>query len=73
MGWIGSAVYQVAPKRPQDFDFFSIAMGADYSFELNSIDTYAPNFLDICNNLFLASVVCFHAVKGIRLEPTYTV
>jgi hypothetical protein len=26
---------------------FSIAMGADYSFELNSIETYAPHFLDI--------------------------
>ena len=26
---------------------FSIAMGADYSFELISIETYAPNLLDI--------------------------
>ena len=26
---------------------FSVVMGADYSFELNSIETYAPQFLDI--------------------------
>jgi hypothetical protein len=30
-------------------------MGADYSFELNSIETYAPQFLGH-NNLFLGSV-----------------
>ena len=34
---------------------FSIAMGADYSFELNSIETYAPQFFGH-NNLFLGSV-----------------
>ena len=38
MGWIVSAVLQVAPKR---LPGLSIAMGADYSFELNS------TFLDI--------------------------
>ena len=46
---------------------FSIAMGADYSFELNSIETYAPQFFGH-NNLFLGSV---HV--GIRLtcpQPT---
>ena len=26
---------------------FSIARGANYSFELNSNETYAPNFVDI--------------------------
>ena len=38
---------------------FSIAMGADYSFELNSIETSAyppPKFLDIHINLFLGTV-----------------
>ena len=34
---------------------FSIAMGADYSFELNSIETYAHEFFGH-NNLFLGSV-----------------
>jgi len=34
---------------------FSIAMGADYSFELNSIETFAPQFFGH-NNLFLGSV-----------------
>ena len=34
---------------------FSIAIGANYSFELNSIETYAPQFFGH-NNLFLGSV-----------------
>ena len=38
MGFIGSAVLQVAPKWLPGFDFL-IAMGADYSFELISIET----------------------------------
>ena len=54
MGWIGSAVYQVAPKKPPGF-WFSIAIGADYSFELNSIDTYGPQFF-WHGNLNLGSV-----------------
>jgi len=29
---------------PQNFDFFPIAMDADYSFELNFTETYAPPF-----------------------------
>ena len=33
----------------------SIAMGADYSFELISIETYAPQFI-VYNKLFLGSV-----------------
>ena len=32
-----------------------VAMGADYSFELNFIETYAPQFLGH-NDLFLGSV-----------------
>ena len=34
---------------------FSMAMGADYSFELISIETYAPQFIGH-NKLFLGSV-----------------
>jgi len=38
---------------PQNFDFFfSIAMDADYSFELNFTETYAPPFCGH-NKLFL--------------------
>ena len=40
---------------PQDFDFFSIAMGADFSFYVKSIATYAPAFL-MYNNSVLARV-----------------
>ena len=36
---------------------FSIAMGADYSFEVNSIETKAPTFFGHIN-LFLGSVPC---------------
>ena len=35
---------------------FSIAMGADYSFELISIETYAPQFIGH-NIFFLGSVI----------------
>jgi hypothetical protein len=34
---------------------FSIAMGADYSFELTSIETYAPQFIGH-DKFFLGSV-----------------
>ena len=40
LGQIGSTVYL-------DFDFFSIAMGADYSFYVKSIATFALTFLGI--------------------------
>ena len=33
----------VAQNSPHDFDFFSIGMGADCSFALNSIETQAPH------------------------------
>ena len=36
---------------------FSIAMGADYSFYMQSIATYNPAFLR-CNNSVLALVLC---------------
>ena len=56
MAEIGSAVLLVAPKRRPGFGFFSIAMGADYSFELISIETYAPQFIGY-NKSFLGSVI----------------
>ena len=55
MGWIGSAVYLVAPKRPPDFTFFLIAMDADCSFELISIVHWVPQFIEH-NKIFLNSV-----------------
>ena len=42
-------------KGPQDFDV-SIVMGADYSFELIFIETYAPQFIGH-NKFFLGSVL----------------
>ena len=44
---------------------FSIAMGADYSFELISTETYAPQFIGH-NKIFLASVSYYFEI------PTYT-
>ena len=35
---------------------FSIVMGADYSFELMSIETYAPQFIEN-DTIFLGSAV----------------
>ena len=35
---------------------FSIAMGADYSFDLISIETYPPQFIGY-NKIFLGSVI----------------
>ena len=43
---------------------FSIAMGADYSFALNSIETYAPQYFGH-NNLFLG------IVKGILHQKKF--
>ena len=40
---------------------FSIAMGADYSFELISIETYAPQFIGH-NKFFLGSVFASHKI-----------
>ena len=56
MGWIGSAVYLAGfSKKAPRILIFSIAMGADYSIELISIETYAPQFF-WHNNFFLGSV-----------------
>ena len=45
----------VAPKRPPGL-IFSIAMGAYYVFEIISIETYAPQFIEN-NKIFLGSVI----------------
>ena len=58
MGWIGSAVQLVAPKRPQNFDFF---LGDEYSCYMKSIATYAPKKDIICNS-FLGSVNYIYVV-----------
>ena len=56
MGQIGSAVYLAgSSKTAPRILIFSLAMGADYSFELISIETYAPQFIGH-NKLFLGSV-----------------
>ena len=46
---------------------FSIAMGADYSFELNSIETFAPQFFG--HNILLLGSVFYHASESIFTGP----
>ena len=41
VGWIGSAVYLVAPERLPGFSFFSIVLGAKYFSYVKSIATFA--------------------------------
>ena len=56
IGRIGSADYLVALKRsPEFWFFFSIAMGADYSFEPISIGHWVPQFIGH-NKKFLGCV-----------------
>ena len=43
---------------------FAMAMGADYLFELISIETYAPQFIGL--NIFFLSSVC-HFLITIKL------
>ena len=60
--WAGLAVlfsWQLQ-NGPHDLDFFSIAMSADYSIELISIQAYAPQF-NGHNKIFLGSV--FYVVQ----------
>ena len=40
---------------------FPIAMGADYTFELNAVETYAPQYFGR-NNLFLGSVLDYYII-----------
>jgi hypothetical protein len=51
MDWIGSAVLLVFPKQPLGFSFFSIVLGAEYSFYIKSITTYALTFLGNNNSV----------------------
>ena len=54
MGWIGTAVYLVAPKWPQDFDFW-ITIGSDYSYEVKNSEIWVPAYSKH-NNSFIATV-----------------
>ena len=51
----------VTPKRPHEL-IFSIAIGANYSFELNSIETQAPQFFGH-NDSFLGGVLLHQNVR----------
>jgi hypothetical protein len=45
MGWIGSGIYLAgSSKTAPRILIFSIAMGADYSFEVKNIEIWAPAF-----------------------------
>ena len=57
MGWIGSVIYLVAPKQPQDFDFFNGHGPRVLIIDLSlfNIETYAPQFIGH-NKFFLDSV-----------------
>ena len=56
MEWLGSAVYLAgSSKTAPRILIFSIFMGAKYSIELISIETYAPQFIGH-NTFFLDSV-----------------
>ena len=48
----------------------SIAMGADYSFELISIETYALQFIGH-NNFFLDSVKCVVAISTLSFKSDF--
>ena len=50
----------------------SMAMGADHSFELISIETYAPQFIGH-NNFFLGSVGYENGKAFISYTPLFTV
>ena len=54
IGWIGSAG---SSKTALRILIFSMAMGADYSFELISIETYPPNLLDIIKFVFFKPIL----------------
>ena len=56
MGWIGSAVYLVAPKRLPGFSFFSIVLGAEYLCYVKFIAIYALTFFGYIISV-LASVI----------------
>ena len=59
MGWIGSAVWLLAPKGLPGFSFLSIALGAKYLSYVKFIATEAPTFFVYIISV-LASVCCVH-------------
>ena len=64
MGWIGSAVLRIAPKGLPGFCFFSIAMGADYSFYVKTIETHARAFYKVI--IFSIDSVFDFLMAGLR-------
>ena len=53
------AKFDCSSKTAPRILIFSMVMGADYSFELISIETYAPQFIGYNDELFLFSVSWF--------------
>ena len=51
------SLFSAKSKTAPRISIFSMAMGADYSFELISTETYAPQFIGH-NKFFLESVYC---------------
>ena len=47
----------------QNFDFFSIAMGADHSFYVKTLETHARAFLPALNISAVCSVLIFYAIS----------
>ena len=59
MDWIGSAVYLAgSSKTAPRILIFSIAMSANYSFEVKNIEIWAPAFFKH-NNSSIATVMIF--------------
>ena len=64
MGWIGSAVLAGSSKMAPRILIFSIAMGADNSFYVKSIATYASIFFGyIISVLLKVALVTLHLTK----------
>ena len=67
MGWIGSAVYLVAPKQIPGFSFFQLSK---YLFYVKSIATYAPTFFGYIVSV-LASVISRHYPDSYRFLKSF--
>ena len=69
MGWIGSRCFLAgSSKTAHAILIFSIAMSADYSIELISIEIYVPQFIGH-NKIFLGSVIA----GWIKVPPHFIV
>ena len=66
MGWFSYAIYLVAPKQPQGFWFFSIAMVAGCLCDVKNMDIWIPAFFKY-NNSFIATV----SGQGATMEFRY--